>query len=389
MNLESKNILLIFQGGNLGGAERQAFGLTEFLVNEKKCKVDILFVYSNILSEEFKHVLEKSNINRTYFFGEPYLFLKQEVSIKNMKRLKWSLQYLLKLRKGLISSNYDVIVPFQNTQSKIAYYLYKLLPTVKYTFWHQLGLDVLKYDIFESIAVNNIPCIIGNAENCLYIFKSDYNVNHNKLNLLPQYLSLKKKLRDKNKIKKTLKIPTDKFVFGMIAHFASFKYHALLLKLFKSFQKKHFNCHLVLMGNKLHGEGAMDIFNDLSRIINKANLKPNVTLLSNEDVTDVLNILDVGVLLSLTEGTPNVVMEYMLYGLPVICSNHPGCVSLLKGSKLLVNNNEVEIYKVMENILTSKPLYEREADSNLELIKNCNVESYVEDLETILSKNFK
>jgi len=389
MKIEDKNILLVFQGGNLGGAERQAFGLTKYLVKEKNCKVDILFIYSNELSDEFKEVLYKSNINKTYFFGDSYLFLKREVSIKNLKRLKWSLQYLLKLRKGLIKSKYDVIIPFQNTQSKIAYYLYKILPTVKYTFWHQLGLDVLKHDMFESIAVNNMPCIVGNAENCLDIFRSDYKVKEQKLNLLPQYVSLKKELRDKNKIKKTLKIPTDKFVFGMIAHFASFKYHALLLKLFKSFQKKHFNCHLVLMGNKLHGEGAMDIYNDLSRIIDKPNLKPNVTLLSNEDVTDVLNILDVGVLLSLTEGTPNVVMEYMLYGLPVICSNHPGCVSLLKDSKLLVNNNEDEIYEAMENVMASKVLYKKESDSNFELIKSYNVESYVNDLETILSKNFK
>ena len=386
MNLESKNILLIFQGGNLGGAERQAFGLTEFLVNEKKCKVDILFVYSNILSEEFKHVLEKSNINRTHFFGEPYLFLKQEVSIKNMKRLKWSLQYLLKLRKGLISSSYDVIVPFQNTQSKIAYYLYKLLPTVKYTFWHQLGLDVLKHDIFESIAVNNIPCIIGNAENCLDIFKSDYNVNQNKLNLLPQYLSLKKQNRDKDDIKRAFKISPDKFIFGMIAHFKSFKYHSLLLKVFKKVNEKHPNTHLILMGNKDNDEDTLEIYKDLKWNINEGDLQTNVTLLSNEDVTDVLNILDVGVLLSLTEGTPNVVMEYMLYGLPVICSNHPGCVSLLKDSKLLVNNNEDVIYDTMENILISKALYKKESSCNLEHIKRYNVESYVEELEIILSK---
>ena len=112
-------------------------------------------------------------------------------------------------------------------------------------------------------------------------------------------------------------------------------------------------------------------------------------MLSNEDVTDVLISLDVGVLLSQIEGTPNVVMEYMLYGLPVICSNHQGCVNLLEDSTLLVNNNEDEILDAMEKIITSKSFYQKESENNLRHIKKYNVKSYVEDLEIILSRNFK
>jgi len=389
MKLQNKNILLVFQGGNLGGAERQAFGLSKFLTDNKKCKVDILFVSSNVQSEEFKKILEQSHINKTYFFGTPYLFLKREVTIKNLKRLKWSLQYLLKLRKGLIKSKYDVIIPFQNTPSKIAYYLYKLLPTAKYTFWHQLGLDIIKHDFFESIAVNNMPCIIGNASNCLDIFKNDYTVKNHKLNILPQYLSLEKEHRDKSTIIKRFNISSNKFIFGMIAHFKSFKYHELLLKVFKIFNEKYPHTHLVLMGNKDNDEDTLSIYNDLKKDIISANLQLSVTLLSNENVTDVLNILDIGVLLSLIEGTPNVVMEYMLYGIPVICSNHPGCVGLLKDSTLLVNNNEDEIYEAMEKVLISKSLYKKESNANLEHIKKYDIESYVESLEVILNKNFK
>lgn len=388
MELKNKNILLVFQGGNLGGAERQAFGLAKYLTEKRNCKFDILFVSSNVQSEEFKVELALSNINKIYFFGTPYIFLKREFTIKNLKRLKWSLQYLLKLRKGLIKCKYDAIIPFQNTPSKVAYYLYKVLPTAKYTFWHQLGLDILKYDVFESIAVNNVPCIIGNASNCLDMFKNDYKVKNHKLNLLPQYLSLEKEHRDKSTIIKRFNIQSDKFVFGMIAHFKSFKYHGLLLKVFERFNKKYPLTHLILIGNKDNDENTLSIYNDLKKDIIETDLESNVTLLSNEDVTDVLNILDVGVLLSLIEGTPNVVMEYMLYGLPVICSNHPGCVDLLKDSTLLVNNNEEEIYEAMEKILTSKLLYVKESNNNLERIKRYNVESYVENLQVILNKKF-
>jgi glycosyltransferase involved in cell wall biosynthesis len=386
MKLKDKNILLVFQGGNLGGAERQAFGLAKFLSEKRNCKLDILFISSNLQSEEFKVVKELSNINKIYFFGTPYFFLKREFTIKNLKRLKWSIQYLLVLRNGLIKSNYEVIIPFQNTPSKIAYYLYKFLPTVKYTFWHQLGLDILKHDVFEYIAVNNVPCIIGNASNCLDMFKNDYKVNKYKLNLLPQYLSLKKENRDKNVIIKRLNIQSNNFIFGMIAHFKSFKYHGLLLKIFKKINGKYPLTHLILMGNKDNDEDTLSIYNDLKQDIFEINLELNVTLLTNEDVTDVLNILDTGILISLIEGTPNIVMEYMLYGLPVICSNHPGCIDLLKDSTLLVNNNEEEIYEAMEKILTSKFVYAKESNANLERIKEYNVENYIENLEVILSK---
>ena len=52
---------------------------------------------------------------------------KIEFSIKNLKRFKWSIQYLLKMRKGLLPYKYDIIIPFLNFPSKVAFYLYKLL----------------------------------------------------------------------------------------------------------------------------------------------------------------------------------------------------------------------------------------------------------------------
>ena len=62
--------------------------------------------------------------------------------------------------------------------------------------------------------------------------------------------------------------------------------------------------------------------------------------MSGINVHDVLNVLDIGVLVSEIEGTPNVVMEYMLYGLPVIASNHKGCCALLGDSSFLISNDK-------------------------------------------------
>ncbi len=389
MKFDNKNVLLVLQVGTLGGAERQALGLGKFLVNNKNCNVDILFVVSDNRTKEFDDFFNTTGIKNTFHFGFPHDVLRRELTIKNLKRLKWSVQYFLLLKKKLKKNNYDIVVPFLNTPSKISYYLYKLLPTVKYTFWHQLGLDFLKKDIYESIAVNNMPCIIGNADNCFDIFKNEYEVKNKVFNLLPQYLSLIKENRDSDLIKEKYNISKGDIVFGMIAHFRSFKYHDLALKVFAKLAGDMENIHLVLLGNKDNDEICLEIYDDLNESISKMKLTDKVTLLSNEDVTDVLNVLDIGILLSLIEGTPNVVMEYMLYALPVISSNHPGCVGLLEDSKFLVNNTEEEVYQAMYKLANNETLRKTEGNKNAQRIQKYDIETYVNKLETILTNSFE
>ncbi|SFJ09230.1 glycosyltransferase [Olleya namhaensis] len=389
MEFNKKKVLLVLQVGTLGGAERQALGLGRYLTKYRNCNVDILFTSSNKITKDFQDFYKETGINQIHYFGEPYIILRREFSIKNLKRLKWSVQYLLRLRKGLKQEKYDVVIPFLNFPSKIAYYLYKILPTVKYTFWHQLGLDFLKKDIFESVAVNNMPCIIGNAENCFDIFKKDYKVQPSKFNLLPQYITLNREDSDMSKFKTTYGINKDKIVFGMIAHFRSFKYHDLALKIFYELSKNYDTAHLILQGNRENDHISNDIYLSLKQEIFDLGISDKVTLLSNVKVVDVLNVLDVGMLLSLIEGTPNVVMEYMLYGLPVISSNHPGCIGLLGDSKFLVkNNDENGILKAMELLLNGKDLREIEGNNNLKRIKDYDIDSYVIKLEQILTNYF-
>lgn len=386
MKFQDRNVLIAIQRGTLGGAERQAMGLAEFLTEEKNCHVDLLITSSNKMTQEFEVALSESGIKQVYFFGDPYLSLKREWSIMNLKRLKWSVQYLLKLRTGLKDNKYEVIIPFLNFPSKLCFYLYKILPDAKYTFWHQLGLDTWKFDFAEYLAVKNVPCIIGNAENCFDVFVYKYKLKRDKMHLLPQYITLKRKNLNSDSLKKKFGISANKVVFGMIAHFAEFKYHDLAYNVFKKINEKYPDTHLVLMGNSENDEKAKNIYIKLKDSIEKDHFELNVTLLSNKSVVEVLNAIDVGMLLSLTEGTPNVVMEYMLYGLPVIASNHPGCNALLTESKFLVKNNcKNEIYEAMEKLIICDELRKDEGIKNSEKIKDYNIKDYVLNLEKILT----
>lgn len=386
MNLSNKKILLVIHQGGLGGAERQALGLCKYLTEQRNCSVDLLLTFSGETTKEFDAYAKECAVNNVFYFGTPYLILRKEFSIKNLKRLKWSVQYLLKLRKGLMPHKIDVIIPFLNFPSKVSFYLYKMLPSVKFTFWHQLGLDNLKLDIFESIAVNYIPCAIGNASNCLDMFRSPYRINSEKLNVLPQYVSLTKEIGNKKEIRNQFKISENAIVIGMIAHYRPEKFHDLLLQSFIQLNKKHDNIHLVLLGNRANTDTTEEKYVALRRIIKNNNLETQVSLLSEVKVQDVLTVLDIGVLVSRIEGTPNVVMEYMLYGLPVVTTNHPGCIGLLNNSEFLIENEEVMLSEKLSKLILSEALRKSEGHSNSEKIKSYDIASYVSKLEGIMNK---
>jgi len=383
-SFNDKNVLLILNYGGLGGAERQALGLARYLTKKKDCQVKVLQIYSGFQTEEFNEYAKKCHIDEILYFGDPYLFLKKEWSFTNIKRLKWSLQYLWRLRNGLKSNKPDIIIPFLNVPSKIAFFLYKLLPSVKITFWHQLGLDVVKGDWFETIAASYTPFVIGNAPNCLDIFQEQFKASKSKLNLLPQYLTLEKVNKDSKDLRTSLGIPINRVVIGMIAQYRTDKYFDLLLEAYRQLYLD-VDTHLVFLGNKDNNESSLRIFSDLHRKIKKNELEGRVTVLSNIPVEDVLNIIDIGVLLSQIEGVSNSVMEYMSYGIPVLATNHPGTKILLGDSEFLIPNDIELIKKSLKKLINSEGVRKSEGRNNSSKILNFNASNYVCKLEQIIN----
>lgn len=386
MDFYNKKILLVIHQGYLGGAERQGLGISKILTKEYNCTVNVLLTHSNHTSEEFVAFAKECYVENILHFGDPYLLLKREFSYKNLQRLVWSIKYLLRLRKGIKPFEPEVIIPFLNFPSKVSYYLYKMLPSVKFTFWHQLGLDRNSLDIFESLAVNNIPCIIGNASNCLDMFKNIYSVNPEKLNVLPQYLTMEYEAGDKQLLKTKYNIPHDAIVIGMVAHYREEKYHELVLNVFEKLNEKHDNIVLVFLGNKNNTPNMLEKFQYLEDKVKANKLISKVFILSDVKVEDILNVLDIGVLMSRIEGMPNAVMEYMLYRLPVVATNHPGCVELLKDSPFLINNDEKDLFHALNILILAKNKRELEGVRNFERIKVYSMETYLKKLESIMNK---
>ena len=389
MDFYNKKILLVIHTGCLGGAERQGLGISKILTGEYNCIVNVLLTFSEEMSSEFENYAMECGVQNILHFGSPYLIFKREFTYRNLKRLVWSIKYLLKLRKELLLYQPDVIIPFLNFPSKVSYYLYKLLPSAKFTFWHQLGLDSNSLDIFESIAVNNIPCVIGNATNCLDMFKNIYIVNPEKLFVLPQYISLEYIEADKDLLRMKYSIPKESLVIGMIAHYREEKYHDLVLDVFNKLAIKYDTIHLVFLGNIENQIYAQEKYSQLSKNILENKTSNRISLLSGFKVQDILGLLDIGVLMSRIEGMPNAVMEYMLYGLPVVTTNHPGCIELLKDSSFLIENNEGSLYDALEKLIISEELRVSEGTLNFNKIKSYDMDSYLVKMNLIINKALK
>jgi len=384
-DFNNKNVVLLLKVAVLGGAERQALGMADFLINNYNCKVQIIATHSNEQTEEFRQFAMQSGIHQIHFFGTPSLTIYNKFSILNFKKALRAIRYLKKMEREVAKMNPDIIIPFLNSPSKIAALIYKKVGA-KTTFWHQLGLDSYIYDSLEKKAVQETPFFIANADNGLDVFKTKYEVPKEKLYCLPQYVSIKRINLDKIQLRKDFAINENAIVIGMIAHYRIEKYHELVLKAFSKIQS-NFNIHLVLLGNKDNNEETLNIYKDLVKNVDELGLSNSVTILSGIPVEKVLNILDIGVLVSEIEGTPNVVMEYMLYGLPVIATNHDGCKRLLGDSPYLVPNDEDVLISKMKTLIQNENERRKESEFNMERIKKNDIKNYFASLTKIINEH--
>lgn len=384
MILHKRKILFVLESPILGGAERQALGLAEYLSNERSCVIDLLVTKSQNIPEPFRNYC-KSYIRHIYSYDEIYLYLPLNLNVKNFRRISWSLKTLNRLRKQLKNSEYFMVIPFLNEPSKIAFFLYHLIKSIKVTFWHQLGLDTWKNDFFEKIAIYFSPFVIANADNCLTIFREQFRLDEKKLYILPQFVSLKRTTYDKVDIRNKYNLALDRVLFGMIAHFREEKLHFKVIEAFKLLLNSGYSAQLVFLGDKRNTKATKKKYYDLKNYIRHNNLSDNIKVLTNQSVEQILSSLDVGVLISEIEGTPNVVQEYMLYGLPVISTNHPGCITLMGESQFLIENDVNALYDKMKLLCDSPELRKKSGDLNENLIKKFNPKSYIRQLEKIIA----
>ena len=385
-SFHNKTVVFIIKVCSLAGAERQALGLAAYLKEKYNCKIHFIATHSNEQTEEFQKFAFSCGVDKIHFYGTPSLSIRKGYTYTNLKKTIRALRYLNKVKTEVKKMKPDVIIPYMNFASKLAALIYKDVGA-KYTFWHELGeSDNYYYDELEKKAVEQIPFFCANAKDGFNTFIHKYNIKEENCHLLTQYVSFKRVDFDKIQVREEFNIPNDKLIYGMIAHFRDQKHPELLMEAFSKMESNR-DVHLLFLGNKDNDSSTLAKYNSLVALSEKLNIEDKISLLSGKSVEKVLSVIDVGVLVSEFEGAPTVLMEYMLYGKPIIATDHVGCKLLIGESEFLVpKNDENTLREKMITLYEDANLRDSIGKEHLELVKKYSLENYCFRLKELFEK---
>ena len=195
-SFNNKNVVFILKSFALGGAEKQALYLANYLKNHKNCNIYIYAIIDRS-TDLFLSEIEKYGLKNIYLVNNP---LSAAGKYKYIKRRIKILKFGFNLRKH----KPDIIIPYLNPPSIIAALCRKISGT-KYAFWHHRGEDYYRNDKLESIASQKIPFFIANSIGGCKELNLKFKRKIEKFKYLPNFstiqtVNIKKEIQDLNKI---------------------------------------------------------------------------------------------------------------------------------------------------------------------------------------------
>lgn len=143
--------------------------------------------------------------------------------------------------------------------------------------------------------------------------------------------------QNRDAIRSRLEIPVDRPVIGMVAKFTPQKNHPMFLRMAKRVLDRQPDALFCLVGGVLHVDGSgsnrlrsggrvhqvsRGYERELTEEVDRLGLRDHCLFLGKrDDLADLYNAFDVTVLTSRHEGTPNVLLESMACGVPVVATD--------------------------------------------------------------------
>ncbi len=127
-------------------------------------------------------------------------------------------------------------------------------------------------------------------------------------------------VQDREIIKTEFNIPADNLIIGAVGNINRAKGYEYFIESAKTIKNKINNVKFLIVGAKLNTQ--QNYWAKLQNLINKYGLHDEVLFTGfRKDIPEILSVLDVFVLSSITEACPNVVLEAMAMKVPVVATN--------------------------------------------------------------------
>lgn len=298
--VSKKNILIVLPSLTLGGAEKQALHYAIAIANSEKYNPVVIGMGKD---GALIDVLKENKIDYDSFSASPFM------NGGRIQKIVFLIRFLFYLRKfkprTIISFTYwpNVLVGIVWRYS-----------SAKTFFWNQRSVDdSMGMSIWEKLAIRSKPGYLANSRTCAEFISKRHAINSESITIIWNAINTLEK-EDSKEVNEVLR-------FLMVANFYPEKDYSTLLKSFAEYQKNGTNpkAELHIIGSapgnspKL-AEAKAEAF-DLG-------LSHNVVF--HGSVTNPEKIMrqaDIGILSTRSEGFSNAIMEYMVYGLPIIATN--------------------------------------------------------------------
>jgi len=313
----------------MGGAEKQAAYLAQFLKNTKEFDV---IVWSFFDGDTIKKILINHDIK--------YLIMPPKTGVNILLRL-WNLFYIiLKLRK----LKPYVLMPFTDYPNKISGLIWKFTGA-KSCIWNQRdeGKEITG-KMIEILAIKKTPVFISNSLTGKNFLINKYGITSGKITVINNGISSKINYKDSFLWRSRLGIDKKRFVVTMVANIQPYKDHITLIKawgfLVNILMKDLPKPILLLVGR---ADSSSEL---IEQEINKFGLTNSVMLTGEiEDVFGILNVSDLCVFSSKSEGCPNSVLEYMVAKKAIVATNIMGIKEILgEDYPFLVSPNNYKVF---------------------------------------------
>lgn len=308
--LEGKRITVVLGSLDLGGAERYALTLARYFKQEQGSIVTVLG-----LNKDAGVVA-----NYCDAYGIPWKAIGWKFHRRSLFR---TLNRLRLFTSELRITKPDIVIPYVHAPN-IACGLTWRLAGAKLCIWNQQDAGLVHNDDFyERLAVHQTPLFISNSQIGARFLEAQYSVPQDKVKIVYAGVEVDDVQMDKFTWRTKLQIDDACIIVCMVANLTNLKDHQTLLQAWKQVSEVlayHSVCAVLVLAG-YYG----DTYVKLNKFVQDSGLSNNVRFLGPvKDIAGLLQITDIGVLSSYSEGLPLAVLEYMAFGLPVVGSDIPG-----------------------------------------------------------------
>jgi len=201
-------------------------------------------------------------------------------------------------------------------------------------------------------------CIVANSNHVAKWITKYQGINHRKVITIYNGVEIPKfqvKI-DVNTKKQEIGLNPADPVIGIVARLHPVKNHKCFLQTAKKVLNNYKNAKFVIVGDG-------SLMNELKAFTRRLGISDSVIFTgARRDVPELLLTFDVSVLCSLTEGMPNVILESMASGTPVVVTDVGGCADVVEDGKtgfIVPSNNPEALAEEIMMLLADGELADR------------------------------